>query len=137
MKTNLDTHFKSNEKLEKDGVEFILNDEGSCICVRRFGGVNEHKLKAALAKHYKPYAYQIDKGILSPEKEKEIYARVFAETSIVYWSKISIDDKEVEFTVENAVKLFTALPDLFATLRKYSEDIQNYRDDVGNSSPGV
>lgn len=132
MKSNLDNIFKSDKDLEKDGVWFSVSETTSFL-IRRFGGFNSSKVKAALAKYYKPYARLIEMGTLPEEKEKEIMVKVFVESSIIDWKGVEIDGKEVEFSIDAAVKLMTALPELSETLLSHASDTKNYREDLGNS----
>lgn len=132
MKSNLDKIFKSDKGLEKDGVWFSYTETTSFL-IRRFGGFNATKVKAALARYYKPYARLIEMGTLPEEKEKEIMVKVFVESSIVSWKGVEIDGKEVEFSVDAAVKLLTHLPELSESLLEYASDSKNYREDLGNS----
>ncbi len=131
MKTNLDKFFKANSQLEKDGVDFAIDDVTS-FRVRRFSQQNAG-FKAAMALHYKPYARQIEMGTLSPEKNQEIQIKVFIDTCLVSWQGVEIDGKVVEFSKENATKLFKGLPDLFDTLWKYANTFESFKEDLGNS----
>lgn len=132
MKTNLDSLFKNDSKLEEAGIWLSLS-ENTGFLVRRFGGYNSPKVKAALAKHYKPYARLVDAGTMDPAKEREIMVKVFVESCIVNWKGIEIDGKEVQFSQELCVKFLTELPELSDTLVNYASDSKNYREDLGNS----
>ena len=132
MKTNLDSLFKNNKTFEKEGVWFMVS-ESSGFLIRRFGGVNSTHIKKALAKHYKPYASQIQNDTLSDEKSREIMTRIFVESSLIDWKGIEIDGKDTPFDVEVAVKFLTNLPDLCDSLRDYASDSKNYREDLRNS----
>lgn len=137
MKTNLDSLFKADKDLSEKGVEFVVNDKVSFF-VRRIGP-NNPRAKAALAKHYKPYARQVEMGTLDQDKEREIQIKVFVAMGLVDWKGIEIDGQIAECNMENAVKLFKALPDLFNSVQAYAEDYKNFkedpdfREDVGNS----
>lgn len=130
MKTNLDNLFKTSEDCEVNGVDFEYG-KVKFRC-KRFGGRNQ-SLKAALATEMKPFSRQIELGTLSSAKETEIAIKVFVKASLVGWSGVEIDGKEVEFSEENAIKLFTALPDLYNDLVKQAANIDNYKEDLGNS----
>jgi hypothetical protein len=132
MKTNLDGLFKNNQSFEKDGVWFMIN-ETTGFLIRRFGGMNSTQIKKALAKHYKPYASQIQNDTLSDEKSREIMTRIFVESSLVDWKGVEIDGSDTPFSVEMATKFLTNLPDLCDALRDYASDSKNYREDLGNS----
>ena len=131
MKSNLDKLFKNDESLEGNGIWLNLSEESGFL-VRRFGGYNSQKVKAALAKHYKPYARLIDNGTLDPLKEKEITTRVFVESCVIDWKGIEIDGKEVPFSQDVAINFLLKLPELLETLVSYASDSKNYREDLGN-----
>lgn len=132
MKTNLDKLFKANSHLEKEGVDFSI-DETTSFKVRRFSSQNP-RMKAAMTAYYKPYARQIEMGTLSPEKNVEVTVKVFIDVCLVSWKGV-LDEtgKPIEFNKENALKLFKELPDLFDTLWKHSQSFDNYKEDLGNS----
>lgn len=132
MKTNLDKLFKTDATLERDGVDFALDDKTS-FRVRRFNSQNP-RVKAAMASYYKPYARQVELGTLPQEKSSEITMKLFIDVCLASWEGVE-DEKgnPIECNKDNALKLFKALPDLFETLWKYANDFANYKEDLGNS----
>jgi len=131
MKTNLDKLFKNDTKLETEGIWMNISDDVGFL-VKRFGGFNEHSVKAALARHYKPYARQVENGTLEQSKEKEIMITVFVKACLKGWKGVEIDGVATEYTPEVGVKFLTGLPELADTLVNYATDAKNYREDVGN-----
>lgn len=131
MKTNLDKLFKTDPNLEQNGVWFDINDEVGFL-LRPFKPSNT-KVKAALAKHYKPFAKQVELGSLDDMKALEIHIKMFIDACLVDWKGVVIDDEPAECTPEIALKFFKNLPDLFETLQKHAGDFNSYREDVGNS----
>ncbi len=131
MKTNLDKFFKTNPTLQEQGVDFAI-DEKTSFRLRHFVGTNP-RVKAAMANHYKPYARQVELGTLDQKKQDEITIKLFIDVCLVSWTGVEIDGKEVECTKENALTLFTTLPALFEALWKYANDVNSYKEDVGNS----
>lgn len=132
MKTNLDTLFKTDSKAEKEGIWFEISDTAA-FKVRRFGGQNSPRVKAALALKYKPFTRQIEAGTMPQERELKIFAEVFIDSSVVDWRGIEIDGKEVEFSKEKCLELFTSMPDLFDAIHKYASDLSTYKEQLGNS----
>lgn len=132
MKTNLDSLFKSNSSLETEGVIFEINDTTS-FHVRRFGGKNATRVKAAMAKYYKPYARQVELGQLSPDKEHEILVNAFVDACMIDWKGVEIDGKESDYSPEAAKELFNGLPELFAALHEYASSFDSFKEDLGNS----
>lgn len=131
MKSNLDKFFKTDADLENNGMWFDIS-ETTGFRVRAFKASNP-RAKAAMAAHYKPYARQIEIGALEVTKQREVTTKLFIEMCLVEWRGVQIDDKDVELTTENALKLFTALPDLFDTLWRHANDFTNYKEELGNS----
>lgn len=132
MKTNLDKLFKTNSTLERDGVDFALDDKTS-FKIRRFNLQNP-RVKAAMASYYKPYARQVELGTLPQEKSTEITMKLFIEVCLASWEGVENEKGEpIECNPENALKLFKSLPDLFETLWKHANDFANYKEDLGNS----
>jgi len=131
MKTNLDKLFKTDEKMEKEGILFEIAD-GVRFKIKRFDGSNP-TVKALMAKYYKPYAKTIEMGGMSEEKQNEILIRVFVESSMIDWEGIEIDGELKEFNPELAVKLLTSLPVMTNNLIAHASDFKNFREDLGNS----
>lgn len=130
MKTNLDI-FKADKNLEQNGVWFEINDTTGFL-VRRMGP-NNPKIKAAMAKYFKPHARQIEMGTMDEAKGREIMAKIFVEACLVDWKGVEIDGKEVDYSPEVAINLLLETPDLHAALDKYANDFNSYRIDLGNS----
>lgn len=133
MKSNLDKLFKTNDVLAEQGVDFALNDETSF----KLAHMNQEnpRVKKAFATHYKPYARQMEMGTLPPEKNLEIQRKLFVDISLISWTGVNDEEtgKPIECNKENALALFKRLPALFDALWKYSNDYQNYKEDLGNS----
>jgi hypothetical protein len=132
MRTNLDTLFKNSADLENSGIWFSLTEKTRFL-VKRFGGNNATAIKAAIAKHYKPYARLIELGSLSPDKEREIQNKVFVNSCMVDWEGVEIDGKITPFSKEVAVEFLNNLPELANTLIEMASDTKNFREELGNS----
>lgn len=105
--------------------------------VARAGGANQAHSKA-LTQLTKPHRRAIQLGQLSNELAKSIDRQAWLETCLLGWSNITLDGQLLEFSRENAERLFTALPDLYADLREQSNNMSLYREemleaDLGNS----
>lgn len=131
MKTNLDLFYKADVNLEKNGVWFDV-DEKTGFLVRPFKASNP-RIKAAMAKYYKPFARQIENDQLSLEKQRDININLFLDVCLVEWKGVQIDGADVAYTREAALKLFAELPELFDTLFRYAQDFKSYKADLGNS----
>lgn len=131
MASKLDQMFKTNEKLEQEGVEFAIDDETSFF-LRHFSKSNP-RVKAAMAQYYKPYAKQVELGTLDQKKADEIQVNLFVDVCLVSWKGVEEGGKPLECNKENARALFMRLPKLFETLWSHANDFNNYREDMGNS----
>jgi len=131
MAANLDKLFKTAKNLETMGVWFDISEETGFL-VKRFGGANSPKVKELMNRLYKPYARMIENNTLPIDKELEINARVFVMSSMLDWRGVEVDDKEINFSQEEAVKLMIRLPELFESLVKYASDFSSFKEDLGN-----
>jgi hypothetical protein len=132
MKSNLDGLFKADSNLEKDGIWFNVGN-GVRFRLRRFGGSNSQKLKLAMAKYHKPMARLIELDKLTVEENTELMAKTFAEACLVDWENVEIDGEKAPCNFENAVKLFTKLPELFQVLYAQSQGFDSFKEELGNS----
>lgn len=133
MKTNLDSLFKTNSNMEKDGIWFEVSI-GVSFRLRRFGGANSNKVAQAMTKYHKPYAKLIDSKKLSEEETSEIMAKVFVDCCLVEWKGVKDEEgKDIPCTFENGVALFKSLPELFTTLFNHCQGVDSFREDLGNS----
>lgn len=132
MKSNLDQFFKSDKEAEESGIWFEIK-EGVGFKVKRFGGYNSSPIKAALAKHYKPFAKAIEMNAMPEEKQREIQLKVFVDSCVIDWKGIEIDGKEEPYSKDACVKLLMSLPNLAEALVSHAADSANYKEDLGNS----
>jgi hypothetical protein len=132
MQTNLDSIFKNDDQMEKDGIWFKISDTTK-FKIRRFGGANEFKMRQVASKYYKPYARAIEQGTLDVETTRLINVKTFVHACLVDWEGVVIDGKEAPFNEEAAIKFFMHLPVIFDILFEYAQDSKNYRADLGNS----
>lgn len=132
MQTNLDKLFKTNKNLELDGVWLWVSDTTAFLCAR-YGGANSIKVKASVAKFYKPVAKMAEVSGLSPEKDLEISVKMFVHSCLLDWKGVTNEDgSEIEFSFDNAVKLLTSLPELFDHLVSNTRNVDNFKEEMGN-----
>ncbi len=131
MKTNLDALFKTDKKCESEGIWFDVSSEIGFL-IKRFGGANSPKVKAAMARLYKPYARMIENDTMPEEDQRRIIIKVFVDSSMLDWKGVEIDGVETKFSTDVAIKFLEGLPVLFDNLMKYASDYSNYKVDVGN-----
>jgi hypothetical protein len=125
--------FATDKDAELNGVWIDLAEDAS-FRVKRFGGRNANRIKQLQLRYLRPYAKQIEKGILDPDKERGLYVLIFVESCMVDWKGVlDENDKEIEYSKENAMNLFKTLPDLFDFLVSESLSDDSYKEDLGNS----
>ncbi|RPJ39858.1 MAG: hypothetical protein EHM35_01235 [Planctomycetaceae bacterium] len=130
--------FNTDRQAEINGVEVTVGD--ATFTLARAGGDNKAFTKA-LERHSKPHRRAIQLDALGEDIATEIIHRTYAETVVKGWSGLDegdlitdsakFDDKKeyaaLPYSVENAMRLFVAQPDLFRVLKGVSDDFTNYR----------
>lgn len=129
---SLESLFETDKNMEKNGIRFLLEKTGSVFIIKRFGGANSSEVQKKFTKFYKPFAKLIEKDLLPSEQRQLIETRVFVESSVLGWENVKLGGVELPFTSENAVKLFSKLPDLLELLVAHASDSGNFKEDLGN-----
>ncbi len=132
MKTNFDRLFKTDKAKETEGIWYTFPDNDAAFLLRRFGGENTTLVKKAMARYYKPYAKQIDLGMLPDEKVTEIMAKIFVDVCLLDWKNIEVDGEDAPFSKELAVKVLVHLPELMDKLTALANDTESFKEDLGN-----
>lgn len=118
--------FKTNEKSEKEGI-IIDYGTGGNFRIARIGGANSAFSRYRAAR-LKPYKYQIEKETISEEVLKDIMLDCFIKYVLLGWENVKDESgKDYPYTEENARKLMTALPELYADLLTQANDFSNFR----------
>lgn len=131
--TNLDSIYKSNSEKEKEG-KWIPIADGVEFLVKRYGGANNSKVKEMNAKFVKPYARQLQKGLLPEDVERRIYVKTFVHVSMVDWKGVLDGNGDViEYSTDAAIDLFTQLPELFDDVATIASDFETFKEDLGKS----
>lgn len=119
--------FQTDETLEcGQGLEL---DYGACgsITIHRAGGTNRKFLRIMAAK-FKPYERQMQSDTLDEAVSRRLLAETYAESVIIGWRGVKdAAGHELAFTQENAIKLLTDLPELFADIREQATKVANFR----------
>lgn len=123
--------FKTNENVEKTGIvlEYGDNTKGKPIGIRiaRAGGANAQYQKLMEAR-VKPYRRQIQNETIEKALIDKILRQVYAETIVLGWENVEDENgKELPFNVENCIKLFEDLPDLFQDIQEQSQRAALFR----------
>lgn len=127
---NLYQTFGTSVDAEVDGVPVCFGADESkdpTFIVRRLGGRNR-RYGALLQAKTKPYTRLIQSGKMDSELQEKIYKDVFIETVLISWKNVTDrSGKPLEFSAENARKLFTDLPDLFEELVSQAGSAETFR----------
>lgn len=131
---SLYSQFKTDGNVENEGVvlEYGINKAGKTISIRiaRAGGANT-KFAKLMEHKVKPYRRQIQNESMDPALAEKIAKEVYAETVVLGWENVEDEHgKELEFTVENVIKLFTDLPDLYTDIQSQAQRTALFRADI-------
>lgn len=126
--------FKTDANLEKSGIELEYgeNSKGQPILIRiaRAGGANSAYNKR-LEVLTKPYRRQIQTETIDNKVLEKIVAQAFAETVVLGWEGVEDEDNnELTFSVDNVVKLFNDLPDLYKDIQEQAQKTALFRQEI-------
>lgn len=122
--------FQTNPDVERTGIELEYRTgpkTAAVIRIARAGGGNT-KYNRALDAKTKPYRRQIQTDTIEPAQLDAIMREVYADSVVLGWTGVTgPDGKELPFTRDNCVKLFTDLPDLFADVQTQAQKVSLFR----------
>jgi hypothetical protein len=120
--------FKTNKSKETEG---IVLDYGSFqIKVARAGGSNK-RFNQAVAEKLGPQQKALQNGTLPEERIRKIMIEIHVDHVVLGWDGVTdADGNPLEFTRENAIQLFTDLPELFADVVEQAAKFSNFRQEV-------
>ena len=140
--------FKTDKTAEVEGVELevAINDHnGQPIKIRiaRMSASNKRYTKA-LNKVTQPHQSAIQNGALDNDLARKMLQKVFADTILLGWSNLpkseltgnEADTEELEFTPENAMALFTELPDLYDDWETRAQQAATFREQEREAAAG-
>jgi hypothetical protein len=142
--------FTTDPKLEKEGVllEYGFNSKNKPITIRvaRAGGANQQYAKRMEIK-VKPYRRQIQTETIDKKQLEKLILEVFCETVVLGWENVEFPVKgadgsptgefeERPFSFDNAVQLFTDLPDLFSDVQESAQKSALFRTDIREANAG-
>lgn len=117
--------FTTDAELEVRGIVLDFGD-GEWVRIARAGGGNKKFIKLFEAL-MKPYRRAFELGTMDDKKAAAILHEAFAKAIILEWHITDENGEPIEFTVENAIKVFTDLPEFFGTIKQEAEQRQNFR----------
>lgn len=136
--------FKTDPNLEQNGVVINYGPNSKGIdqefWVRRAGGANKQFQKSMSAK-MRPYRKQLATGTMPDALAERIVREVYAETVVLKFAGIEVPTGEQDsegnpvfqdlpYSVENCMRLFNDLPDLFTDIRDQCNEMAIFREDL-------
>jgi hypothetical protein len=124
--------FGTDEQMEVSGVPikpagFNADGTEATFFVARIGGQN-HQFTKIRDQIMRPYSREIEAGTLDPQHMFRLNVEVFVKANLKGWQHVrDIDEQEIRFSYDNAIKLLTQLPDLYLTLAYEAGKIANYQ----------
>ena len=122
--------FDVNEDLETKGfiLEMVEGDAKIEFVIARAGGANK-KFSKRVQQLLKPHQQAWDRGTLDENMTEKIFNRALAEHVVLGWTGITDrDGEELEYSVENCMKLLTDLPDLKEIIFDEAKKVSNFID---------
>jgi hypothetical protein len=121
--------FGTNKNLES-GKGVTLEYPGFSIVIHRAGGSNK-KYGQVLSEKMKPHRQRFERGLMDDETSEKILLEAFVEGVIVGWSgNIGPGGKKTEYSVENCMKVFQELPDLYLDVRNQAMNAATFREEM-------
>jgi hypothetical protein len=123
--------FATDKEKETNGVEvqFGENEDGSTpiFIISRMASSNK-KYNKALENSTRPYRRQIELDIMPNEQAEKLMMKVFVDTILIGWKNVQGENGEtLQFNRENALRLFEALPELYADLKDRAQKAAMFR----------
>lgn len=120
--------YGTNTKLENEGSKIDLGD-GLSVTITRLKNPQFRKMYANLTK---PYERQMRQNTLSEEIQNKILTQCLIETVVMNWSGLTLDDKEIPYSKENAYKILSdpELADFRDLIVDLAGDAQNFREEL-------
>lgn len=118
--------FEADEAAEQNGITIDFGEYGEFI-IARAGGSNK-RFRTVAERKMRPYRRQADNETLPEDVIDRIAAETFAETVMLGWNNVRDKQKLlIPYSVENCIRLFKELPQLFEDLRNEAMKFANFR----------
>lgn len=132
--SGLYSKFKTNPKLEKDGVPIVYGENSKkqpiTFVLARAGGANE-EYERRMRAELKPYRRQLQTETMDDRLLKKIMKKVFVQTCIR--DALNLEDENetaLAFTEDNVIKVLDDLPDIYEDLVDTASKAAIYRETV-------
>jgi len=129
--------FGTVKAMETEGFDLQFGPD-TVVRIARAGGANV-RYENAMRKHSEPYRRAIAAGTLDDDLAQKLWQRIYAESIVLGWSGVEIDDEPIPYTVDNAIRLFNELPEFWRIVREEATKLANFRQEdtaeMGKASP--
>lgn len=133
---DLQKKFGTNSDVEQQGVDVHLGED-AYITIKRAGGANAAYRRESL-RTFRKHKRALDNETLSEVESLELMYHVYASSVVLGWRGIELDGQPLEYSTDNAVKLFRAVPEVYRIIFEEANKLANFRQeeisDQGNGS---
>lgn len=117
--------FRTDEKLEIEGAWFDIGDGGRLLIARKGNARYRHRLRGLVRGKER----QLRLDTLPEHIADQIMVAVMADTVLLGWDGLDWNGEPLPYSIENATKLLTELPDFRNLVDDLSEDMAAFRAD--------
>lgn len=125
--------FGTDETKEQEGIVLNYSDI-FWLRISRAGGSNEH-YKKVLTEKLRPYRRAIQTEAITNEMSEKLLREAAAEGLVLAWGSKKYGDgkmpaktgEAMDFTVDNVVRFFTDLPDIFQDVQEQAGKVSLFR----------
>ena len=116
--------FGTDPKKEQEGV--WRDDIGGDIRMKiaRIGNPNYQKRFQTLSK---PHRRAIRRGTLPDDIAEKLLIQCLAETIVLDWENVQYEGEDLPYSVENAVRLLTDIPELRNIINDIANELEGYQ----------
>lgn len=126
--------FEMDPVVEAEGITVDYGKEKFRIA--RAGGANKKFLRE-IQRTNRKYRKQLEHDLMEDELAERIMREVYAKTVVLGWEGVTDKDgSPLEFSIENCITLFEALPELYADIRDMATKAELFRAHVQESEAG-
>lgn len=128
---NLYNQFKTDPQLEKEGVwvQYGTTEDDKPIRFRvTRAGQNNVRYMKLMEQRLKPFRRQIQTETMDQKLARKLNLEIFVDAVLVDWENVRDEsDQDLPFSRENAIKLFTDLPDIYEDLQEQATKAALFR----------
>ena len=104
-----------------------LNKDFGDGCFIKIARIGNSEYKKYFQKITKPYQKAIRRGVLSDEIADKLLIDAMANKIVLGWSGMTEDDKPVEYSVENCIRILTTYTDLKDQIQEIANEMESFK----------